>query len=287
MVKKWLLTYCQKYCYTPSATASLKALIGVVRRIKCGEERPACIKCTSTGRICDGYSGLGIEPWTQPDLMPAWEATIAPTPFRGKESRSLLFFRERTVHQLNSFFPNHFWSDIVPQIAQTEPSVRHALVAFSGFHERFVRGSIPVDEHFGFKQYNLAIRQLLECRSSQISQLIGLLCCLLFVSIEVGWAQNIQLLSPNFYVVTTEQAYLRNHFAKEWQEDPESITKGPLETYLRQQHKLTGAFCFAGTTFHASRFSSHFGMSFSTKRTPPCVYYLCTEYMVREDTLCC
>lgn len=27
-----------------------------IRRIKCGEERPSCEKCTSTGRICDGYS---------------------------------------------------------------------------------------------------------------------------------------------------------------------------------------------------------------------------------------
>lgn len=27
-----------------------------IRRVKCGEERPSCEKCTSTGRKCDGYS---------------------------------------------------------------------------------------------------------------------------------------------------------------------------------------------------------------------------------------
>ncbi|PKS08831.1 hypothetical protein jhhlp_003440 [Lomentospora prolificans] len=31
-----------------------------IRRVKCGEEKPACIRCTSTGRVCDGYDTEGV-----------------------------------------------------------------------------------------------------------------------------------------------------------------------------------------------------------------------------------
>lgn len=28
-----------------------------IRRVKCDEQKPACLRCTSTGRTCDGYGG--------------------------------------------------------------------------------------------------------------------------------------------------------------------------------------------------------------------------------------
>ena len=94
------------------------------------------------------------------------------------------FFRERTVCQLNAFFGSTFWSEVVPRIAYNEPSVRHALIALAGFHERFTSGSKDRERScFGLQQYNLAIRTLLH--SNQDLPLVGLLCCLLFISIEL------------------------------------------------------------------------------------------------------
>ena len=81
---------------------------------------------------------------------------------------------------------------MVPQIAHMEPSVRHALVALSDFHEQFAleRGPKPEEPRFGLEQYNLAIRELLDSRARQASPLISLLCCLLFISIEVGFQSH-------------------------------------------------------------------------------------------------
>jgi len=106
--------------------------------------------------------------------------------FTGKELRYLGFFRENSVSQMSAFFPNTFWRDQVPQIAHAEPSIRHALLAFASFHEHFTLGGGSRNDHtrFGLQQCNLAIKGLVQ--SSQGSPLIALLCCLLFISIEVS-----------------------------------------------------------------------------------------------------
>lgn len=39
-----------------------------MRKVKCDEQRPSCQRCISTGRTCDGYTGL---PFTRSDLQAA------------------------------------------------------------------------------------------------------------------------------------------------------------------------------------------------------------------------
>ena len=156
--------------------------------MRCGEELPACLNCTSTGRTCDGYR-REQESFGPAGSMSVWRLNRAPTFFTTEESRSLRFFQERTTLQLGEFFPDNFWKELVPQVARSEPSVRHALIALSSFHERFVQqqqGLGGDESSFGLRQYNSAIRELLDSRALQRSPLVGLLCCLLFTSIEVG-----------------------------------------------------------------------------------------------------
>lgn len=48
-----------------------------IRRKKCGEEKPACLRCTSTGRKCDGYpalkkTGLPSPPTSPKDAVDNW-----------------------------------------------------------------------------------------------------------------------------------------------------------------------------------------------------------------------
>jgi len=47
-----------------------------IRRVKCGEEKPACLRCTSTGRTCDGYDK---------DRWPARNRTVVTDPLEGAE----------------------------------------------------------------------------------------------------------------------------------------------------------------------------------------------------------
>ena len=79
-----------------------------------------------------------------------------------------------------------FWSWLVLSVADTEPVVRHALYALSELHEQFLsdRGSRGRESRFALRQYNTAIR-LLRHDTGSSSPLVYLLCCLIFVSIEV------------------------------------------------------------------------------------------------------
>ncbi|KAF5588633.1 Zn(2)-C6 fungal-type DNA-binding domain-containing protein [Fusarium pseudoanthophilum] len=129
-----------------------------IRRVKCDETRPSCLKCTSTGRTCDGYE----------------EVVAKQSPIHGvivgygnsQEARSIQFFIERTLSQLTSFFPDEFWGISVLQVAQYEPSISHALVSFSAYHEAFTNG-IPGDKiPYALKHYNLSIMELHASHSS-------------------------------------------------------------------------------------------------------------------------
>ncbi|MCJ1325414.1 hypothetical protein MMC10_002077 [Thelotrema lepadinum] len=161
---------------------------GTVRHVKCGEERPSCSQCVSTGRTCDGYqyelartAGVATIGQIKPQSPPS-------TTMNEWELRSLQFFQERTASQMSGFFSRSFWSELVPQIAHAEPSILHALVALSNFHEQFMlldKSDHDARSRSGLHHYNLAIRTLLAPQARSESLLMGLLCCVLFISTEL------------------------------------------------------------------------------------------------------
>jgi hypothetical protein len=70
-----------------------------VRRVKCGEERPACIRCTSTGRTCDGYpqieeESLHLDPFVSPSShsSSSSSASLAGSPEATTYSRKLFIY---------------------------------------------------------------------------------------------------------------------------------------------------------------------------------------------------
>ncbi|KAF4502413.1 Zn(2)-C6 fungal-type DNA-binding domain [Fusarium agapanthi] len=94
-----------------------------VRRVKCDEARPSCLRCTSAGRTCDGYEEAEAEQVLQ--QQSPIQAAIARYG-NSQEARSIQFFMERTLSQLTSFFPDEFWGISVLQILQghTETAIR-------------------------------------------------------------------------------------------------------------------------------------------------------------------
>ena len=107
------------------------------------------------------------------------------------EWRSFQFFQERTLSQLTDAFAEELWDRNVFQIAATEPSIRHALFALSGFHEQYLKPSHDSEKKqlgFALSQYNLAIRELLrfEVHKDYTSSILHLVSCLIFISIEVS-----------------------------------------------------------------------------------------------------
>lgn len=186
-----------------------------IRRIKCDELKPACQRCTSTGRKCDGYPVIDAREASTPPVQARLQ-TPTPEPclemVRGtpQELRGLEFFHRRTSLGLGSFFDADVWMRLVPQMGHAEPAIKHAIIAIGSLHQARERetqvagikmvsgwhGSgtslLPAHEggekhsdSFATVQYNKAIMHLSNnLRTSAGSVDLALMTCLLFICIE-------------------------------------------------------------------------------------------------------
>ncbi|KAI0428932.1 hypothetical protein F5Y09DRAFT_357297 [Xylaria sp. FL1042] len=155
-----------------------------IRRVKCDEGVPACLRCTSTGRNCDGYAYTTTPTAPVPILKwPSLEIQGCP-----RSKRSFSFFVQRTCSQLAGFFGSDFWERLILQAAYHEPAVRHAIVAIGSRHELAKQQTEKIDavEVFALGQYNLAIKNLLNPTASkdQRSTDIYLILSILFACFE-------------------------------------------------------------------------------------------------------
>ena len=148
-----------------------------VRRVKCDELYPACMRCCTTGRTCDGYNFL---------------TTVSESKgFQGrKENRYFDYFRHNTLAALTGFDPKSgFWSSVL-QVAHSYPAVLHAVLALSALHEHLNTGPASREESGSstlfLKHYNKSIGCLRSLRSDQTPQplQVTLTCCILFVCLE-------------------------------------------------------------------------------------------------------
>ncbi|KAK1534525.1 uncharacterized protein CCOS01_03277 [Colletotrichum costaricense] len=158
-----------------------------VRKVKCDEAKPECIRCSSTGRTCDGY----VDPaqaaeLDQPRLLRA--QSMFPSITR-QESRALHFFCEIVGPNLPGATDPYFWTHLVIQFSRYEPAVRHSIFAISSLYEGvtgaqgspFDVGSEQIqDNALALRHYNAAINQL----TVMENQGLVLLVCLLFICIE-------------------------------------------------------------------------------------------------------
>ncbi|KAI1452832.1 hypothetical protein F4805DRAFT_446002 [Annulohypoxylon moriforme] len=176
------------------------------RKVKCDEGWPSCMRCLSTGRICEGYGiwgggGSHSDPTSAviPSTKTLEKVIFAPTPIRTankEESRCLEWFTQRSVFKLPGVFRFEFWDKLVFQAASTEPAVRHAILALGSAHKREGRANIAKllasdnildkEEQFTLQHYSNAITHLQPHFSARnhSSVRVGLLTCLIFVIME-------------------------------------------------------------------------------------------------------
>lgn len=112
--------------------------------MKCDETKPACIKCGSTGRRCDGYT----EPPPRKRKYQNVNSSlpVCPVPTRGlalsalkttsSESRGLEYFCAKTAPYMGMYFDGDFWSGLILQASIFEPAIAHVMVAVGVFAER-------------------------------------------------------------------------------------------------------------------------------------------------------
>ena len=118
-----------------------------VRRVKCDEEKLACLKCRSTGRTCDGYLTVQIgraTPQTMASkdryhncrLLSAQDPSLS-LPGSDKERRHFEYFRRRSFGEFSGYFDSNFWDQLISQVSHHDSAVRHAVIALGSLYEKF------------------------------------------------------------------------------------------------------------------------------------------------------
>ncbi|KAK0742197.1 hypothetical protein B0T21DRAFT_125491 [Apiosordaria backusii] len=139
-----------------------------IRRVKCGEEKPACLRCTSTGRTCDGYDKGSSSAYARYRSSPAdptrtaelakvefvkacqWSEAlrsmrrIAPADIDGTDTEKRFFarFRSSSSTWFDPSTPQYlspytvFWSKVISPSTSCcqDEAVKHAVVALGAAH---------------------------------------------------------------------------------------------------------------------------------------------------------
>ncbi|KAK1985960.1 LOW QUALITY PROTEIN: C6 zinc finger protein [Colletotrichum cereale] len=144
-----------------------------IRRVKCDEARPACSRCTGTGRRCDGYvrPPAGAYAWAQLPRVRLSPTQSAPD----AETRAVTFFGRNVAPHLAGPLDSYFWTHLVPQMSYQEPAANHAALAISSLYEAFSEG---LRNAFAISQYNKAI-------GSTKREETVLVVCILFSCIDM------------------------------------------------------------------------------------------------------
>lgn len=181
-----------------------------IRRVKCDEARPCCKRCSSTGRMCDGYD---------PSRPPAHEAAFARPLQPLVEHGALLagrllprsftvvldeperfafdFFLQKTAAGIKELSPATEWVQLALQFSREAASVAYAMTALGSAHQAqlgitHTNLEQPVSQVQGdvsLRQYNKAIASLQKDIDLTVS--CGaplepiLLACLLLACFEV------------------------------------------------------------------------------------------------------
>lgn len=182
-----------------SAWEKLADNIHRVRHVKCDELKPACSRCTKSGRQCDGYALDGRRPAQDPIQIVHWQPNSlalrrmsVDIAGNKEERRAFHFFRHNSAPDLPGFFESGFWSQLVLQASHAEPSVRHAVIALGSMHETMQHEDLELSKTgkacnpFALQQCNKAIGHLNQylCSNQQHSNEMLLISCAIFICFE-------------------------------------------------------------------------------------------------------
>lgn len=214
-----------------------------IRRIKCDEARPACRRCTTTGRTCDGYGIWGGGGSPKRDLstqalhntFDRIQKLSVPAPAVSSDEMSYLeWYKCRTSTKLPGIFVTSFWKSLVFQAISTEPAVVHAILALGSMHKKEMIegprqdgvGAIPDEnEEFMLQQYNKAIKHLEYHFSTknESSKNVALISCVIFI--------NLELLRGRY---RTAETHLQNglKLLRQTQKDAKATSSEPIDSWV-------------------------------------------------------
>ncbi|KAF2473343.1 uncharacterized protein BDR25DRAFT_302281 [Lindgomyces ingoldianus] len=180
-----------------------------IRRVKCDETKPECQRCTKTGRKCEGYkhvtrsrdqSPAAAASFRNPSFLVVPQkpspTSVPRNPSRSispdsAENRSFFYFRTHTLPKWTEFFDSDLWSQKILQLSQSEPAIKHGILALSTMHERF-ESTTPIfsakTNDFAFVQYMQAVKHsndlLTAHQEGKVDVEKVLIACIIFTCYE-------------------------------------------------------------------------------------------------------
>lgn len=184
-----------------------------IRRIKCDEAKPACTRCTSTGRVCDGYSEV-LPRAKAPLGIVSITSTLGLEPH---EMQAFDYFISTSGPRLAGSLDQDFWCGQLLQLCHAERFVLDAVLAISALyqHPQYLQrfsvnlegdkeqpklermkmlqtgdpfGNYRVDQHHAsaLRYYNRSIAVLkARLAGGDLSPTLVLLSSLLYIAIEI------------------------------------------------------------------------------------------------------
>lgn len=159
--------------------------------MKCDEARPACRRCTSTGRKCDGYVKDAQKPNSAMSSgLVLLQKPLTSIPGSTEERRGFSYYLTKTVPEFSGYYDSSFWGRLLLQAAMKEPALRHAVIGIGSLHEAFANRRLDyspekIERGFAINQYTKAIGYLRKSLSSRTQEpLTALMSCILFVCFD-------------------------------------------------------------------------------------------------------
>lgn len=158
------------------------------RRVKCDEAKPICRRCAIGSRSCV-YNTVRATP--SRNVITIYLPPAQSQPVFCSNYRGLDFFHHNLAAELDGKFDSKFWGKLVLQLSHSEPAVRHAVSAISIIYQdvesslRHPTGCVNANLK-AHQEWNTAVRSLsVRIQEHPNSNLVPLVCCLLFTCIEL------------------------------------------------------------------------------------------------------
>jgi Zn(2)-Cys(6) binuclear cluster domain-containing protein/transcription factor-like protein len=149
-----------------------------IRKVKCDETFPACRRCATTGRKCDGYGIRGGGHLSSLPCSPFRLASVA-------DQQAMEWFCRRTAVKLQGSFYSDFWASLLTQSSAAEPAVLHAVLALSCVHRQGIvggEGATAALQHYG--QAIRCLQPHFEA-GGRLARRVALISCVVFTSLDL------------------------------------------------------------------------------------------------------
>ena len=224
-----------------------------IRRVKCDETKPACLRCIKSGRECDGY--VPLKTWvfevraqdgtsSSPSLISSPREDYSDA----VDSRALLYFRERTIPVLSNFatIAQEFWNSTILQASHADSAIKHMIIATASLQEASMcmPGQYSTNRlNFGL-HYSKAVNLLTGPGANPPVETV-LMSCLLFLTCENFQGSNL----AGLLHIYSGLKILRDWKASKHQK---SIAAGSVEDLIQNQIDPIFARLEAQTTVYRS-----------------------------------